>query len=225
MQFVPPFGITPSRPSIGSKLNVVAVSGEGFVSVQPDRAVVTIGVITENKNLSTSQKENAETATKVMDALLNLGIPKENIKTVEYRVEPQYDYENGKQTLRGYKTTHLFQVTLDHLTQAGPAIDAAVNQGANSVSNIEFTLAHPEYYYQQALALALINAQQKALTISRTLGVTLNPIPQIVTETTQQPSPLPRPTVYLARSEGTPIEPGKLQINAAVRVEYSYFTP
>jgi uncharacterized protein len=225
MQSVPPLGITPSRPWIRSKLNVIKVSGEGLVSVQPDRAVVTLGVITENKNLSTSQKENAETTTKVMGALLNLGIPKENIKTVEYRVEPQYDYENGKQILRGYKTTHLLQVTLDHLTQAGPAIDAAVSQGANSVSNIEFTLAHPEYYYQQALALALINGHQKALTISRTLGVTLNPIPQFVMETTQQPSPLPRPTVYFARSEGTPIEPGKLQINAAVRVEYSYFTP
>jgi uncharacterized protein len=225
MQLLPRWGAAPSLSETACVQNVIKVSGEGRITAQPDRAIVTLGAITESKDLSTSQRENAETTAKIIHSLVSLGIPKESIKTVEYRVEPQYDYESGKQILRGYKTTHLLQVTIDHLTQVGTVIDTAVNQGANYVSNIEFSLAHPEYYYQQALSLAILNGQQKALTVSRTIGVTMHPIPNLVTETTQEPSPLPRPMVYAARSESTPIEPGKLQINASIHAEYSFFRP
>ncbi len=200
---------------------VLMVTGEGIVSVEPDRALITVGVLTENQDLSRSQRENAHIITNVIRSLTELGIPRENIQTVEYRIQAQYDYVDGKPILRGYQTTHLLQITNEQITQTGRIVDTAVANGATTVSSIQFTLAHPAFFYNQALERALKNSQQKAATIARSLGVPLHVIPIKLTETTRTPAP-PSPIVFSERSAATPIEPGMLQIQASVSAQYVY---
>lgn len=67
---------------------------------------------------------------------------------------------DGKQIFRGYKITHLLQITTDHVAQTGNLVDTAVSNGANNVTSIQFTIAHPEFYENQALSLAIQNARQ-----------------------------------------------------------------
>ena len=64
-----------------------------------------------------------------------------------------------------------------NIEQAGKIIDTAVQNGANQVSNIHFTVANEQAYYQQALSRALENAVAKAQTISRTMQLQLEPQP------------------------------------------------
>lgn len=203
------------------KHNVVQVFGEGIVSAQPDKALITLGVITESKNLNEAQQTNSTTMRKVINSLIQLGIPNENIKTVQYTIETLYDYQDGKQLLRGYRVTHMIQVTLSEIALTGRVVDVAVNNGANSVTNIQFSLAHPEIYYNQALALAIRNAQQKAYTISQTLGVRVNLQPTIIRETSQGTVPFTPSPVAFAKMEATPIEPGQLQVKASITAQFS----
>src|SRR5690606_20881763 len=99
------------------------------------------------------QKENTNATTNIVEALLQLGIPKENIQTTQYSIDIQYDFEDGKQIFRGYKVTHLLQVTVENIEQTGLIVDTAVNNGANTVSNIQFTLQNPDIAYNHALSL------------------------------------------------------------------------
>ncbi|KZE64862.1 hypothetical protein AWM68_09425 [Fictibacillus phosphorivorans] len=204
--------------------NRLIVTGEGSVSAVPDQALLTIGVITENQNLSTAQKENADKTASVIQSLLSLGIPQSDIQTSSYRIEPQYNYENGQQIFRGYRVEHQLQVTVKNIRQTGQAIDQAVANGANSVSSIQFTVSSPDAFYNGALALAIQNAQQKAVTMARTLGVTLQPVPVEVQETSQQlpPRPIPFQAVMYAQSAETPIQPGENKITASVKIQYTY---
>lgn len=203
--------------------NVLKVTGEGRISVAPDRAIVILGAITEHTNLQVAQTENANTVSRIIDSLVNLGIPQEKIKTTQYRIDIQYDYQNGQQIFRGYKVTHLLQVTVDQIELTGRVVDTAVNQGANHVSSIQFSVANPEAYYNQALSLAIQDSHRKALTMAGTLGVTLNRIPHQVQEVSQIAEPVPLETTMFAARAETPIQPGELQISAAVRAEYYYF--
>jgi uncharacterized protein YggE len=226
MQYYPPL-TNPSAlvsPSSNYHHSMIEVYGEGTVSAEPDRVLVTLGVVTENKSVTVAQNENTATMTRVIDSLLSIGIPKESIKTVEYSIDPQYDYEHGTQTLRGYKTTHLLQVKIDQVANTGLVMDTAVNQGANSITGVQFTLSHPDKYYNQALSFAIKNAQQKALTISQTLGVALNPIPTEILETTPSKTPTPLLATFHAASAATPVEAGKQQITATIRAKFSYFS-
>jgi uncharacterized protein YggE len=221
----------PGYPSMGSgqpqapvKPNRLTVTGEGSVYATPDRAIITIGVITESPNLSTAQKENSDKTTAVINSLLALGIPQNDIQTALYRIEPQYDYENGKQIFRGYKVEHQLQVTIKDLSKTGQVIDKAVASGANFVSSIQFTVSNPDVFYNQALTLAIQNAQQKAVVMARALQVTLNPVPIVVEELSQNlpPRPVPFQAMSLAQDSGVQIQPGENKITANVKIEYTY---
>ncbi|MFC0234704.1 MULTISPECIES: SIMPL domain-containing protein [Fictibacillus] len=205
-------------------MNRLIVSGEGSVSAVPDRALLTIGVITENQNLSVAQKDNADKTASVIQTLMSLGIPQSDIQTASFRIEPQYNYENGQQQFRGYRVEHQLQVTVKDIRQTGQAIDQAVANGANSVSSIQFTVSNPDAFYNQALSLAIQNAQQKAISMARALQVTLRPVPLNVQEVSQSlpPRPVPFQAVMYAQSAETPIQPGENKITASVKIQYTY---
>lgn len=201
---------------------VMKVTGEGVLSASADRALITLGVITENKNLSKGQSENATIMSNVIKSLVAIGISKDDIETVVYRIDSEYDYENGQQVFRGYKVTHQILVTVDEIMMTGHVVDTAVNNGANSVSSIQFTVRDRNLYYNQALSKAIENGQHKAATIARELGVTLYQVPNKIEEVSQATIPIPYTATLLATSEATPIQPGEVQITAAVKIEYSY---
>ncbi|MGE6260021.1 SIMPL domain-containing protein [Heyndrickxia sporothermodurans] len=212
------------RSSPIGQRNILKVSGEGILFVPPDIAIVNVGAITESKNIVEAQEENAKMISTVRSSLINLGIPNENIKTVDYRIDIEYDYENGKQTMRGYKVTHLLQIIIKQISQTGPIIDTAVRNGANFVSTIHFTVSKPQDYYHQAISLALENVQKKAETIVNSLGLSLHPIPIKITEIPPSTHPIPYQPIMYAKSEGTMIQPGQSRIKAEIEAEYIYFS-
>lgn len=214
----------PPTPLLRDKTNSLTVSGEATVQAAPDQAIITLGATTESKDPQAAQQENAAVISKVIDSIKALGIPEDQIKTVEYRIDPQYDYLEGKQIFRSYKVTHLIQITAANIKQVGEIVDTAVKNGANTVSSVRFTVSNQESYYNRALSLALENARQKALSMAKTLGVTLNNTPEAVQEiSVGQPIPFQIDAYSKIAAASTPIQPGELNISASVKVEYSYF--
>lgn len=207
------------------KQNEIRVTGEGTISVQPDQADITIGVITENIELKVAQSENTQITSNVIQSLTNIGISNENIKTVDYSIYPLYDYIDGKQTFKGYKVEHRLNVTVNDISKVGLVVDTAVDSGANSISNISFSVTNPNIPYQQALALALNHATQKAMTIANTYQVQLRQPPILITEGIQtQLVPVPYTDSPAVKGVATtPIEPGQLEIKANVTVVYAFY--
>ena len=199
------------------------VSGEGSIFVSPNQAKITLGAFTENQSLQVAQQENTLIMGNVIRALEQLGIPKEKIQTVSYRIDPIYDFKDGTQLLRGYRVTHQLQIILDEVDLSGKAVDVAVNNGANSVSNIEFTVSQPDAYYNEALKIALINAYGKAISLVSQLPVKLNPVPVKIEEysTTISP-PVPFSAPIMLKAEATPVQPGDIKITASITALYLY---
>lgn len=202
---------------------MIEVVGEGRIATAPDQAIITLGVITEGQNLEAAQKENNEKIANIIRSLLALGIPKENIKTSEYRIDTQYDYVEGRQIFRGYRITHLLQITINQVALTGRVVDTAVSQGANTISNIQFAVSKPEAIYNRALSLAYNDSLLKATTLASTMGVALSKVPASVQELTQgSVAPVPYQADMRVKSAATPIQPGEVEIVARVLVKY-YF--
>ncbi|SDN68641.1 hypothetical protein SAMN04487897_10481 [Paenibacillus sp. yr247] len=202
--------------------STIEVLGTGTAAAVPDRAVVVLGAVTEGLVLPAIQTENAKIVANIIHSLLQLKIPREKIQTHDFGIEIQYDYQDGKQIFRGYKVTHLLQVTNDRVELTGILVDNAVSSGANNITSIRFTTSQPEIYENQALSLAIRNARQKAVTIANTLGVTLFAVPSQIQEIFGTAEPIPYATTMLAKSAVTPIQPGQLTIYAKVRVLYLF---
>jgi uncharacterized protein YggE len=195
-------------------------NGKGTVTVNPDLAILRLGVLTTGDSVTAAQKENARISQQILDALKKFG--NIDIKTYQYQIEKLYDYENGNRIDRGYSVRNIYEIRTGNVGQAGLIIDTAVNNGANIVDLVSFDIAAPEKYYQQALNLAVNDAFSKAKTVSLGLKIAFDPIPILITENSNQPTPF---TPMFAGREGaitTPIESGAKQIDAFVTVEFAY---
>ncbi|WP_208591572.1 SIMPL domain-containing protein [Gracilibacillus suaedae] len=202
----------------------ILVIGNGMVSVEPDQALVILGVKTENVNLQKAQDDNAEMTNNVIQALLQENIPQNHIKTHDYRIDINYDYKEGIEIFRGYRVTNLLQVTITPISKVGSIIDIAVDQGANIVRNIQLTTANQDRYYQSALRRAVENTQVKASLIAQELGVTVSSVPYSLKEISKFEDRESRPVVLGISTDSatTPIEPGELDIQAKVEAEFRY---
>ncbi|WP_249870660.1 SIMPL domain-containing protein [Oceanobacillus saliphilus] len=210
------------QPEPDLERRTLRVTGEGSVSVQPDIARIQLEVITENVSLSQAQQENAQIMSRVIDALLNLGIERGNIQTTAFNITPRYDFIDGQQVFRGYEVRNQITVEVTAIDQVGNIIDVAVQTGVNRVSNIQFTVQNRQLYYQQALVSALENAREKAQTINETMQLNLDPTPIRIVERVIDTPITYNMLTLAAETFTTPIEPGEIVIMAKVEVQFRY---
>jgi uncharacterized protein YggE len=226
MYYVQPvFRNNPHDPLGKRRKKEIHVTGEGTVSVQPDRAEITLGVSTEDIELKKAQEENGAAIAKVIQSLREMGINEDNIQTVEYSIYPLYDFSNGQQVFRGYRVNHMVSIAVADIDRVGSVVDAAVTSGANNVRNITFSLSNSAVAYQKALSLAVESAIAKANTIAQSLQVQLIPTPvQVVEVLGGQKEPIPFGETQMVKSAAaTQIEPGTQAIKALVRAIFLYY--
>ncbi|MGM9973974.1 MAG: SIMPL domain-containing protein, partial [Clostridiaceae bacterium] len=198
----------------------IKVRGTGRITAAPDTALITLGMVTEGQDLERLQEENAETSTGVIKAILNFGIPRDNIKTSSYTIEPQYDYVEGRQIFKGYRVSNILSIEVTRLSEVGEIIDRAVNAGANIVQGVSFIIKNADSYYNEALRLALRNAQSKALTLSQDMAIKIDRIPISIKEKPSERA-FSGPELLKA-SATTPIMPGTLEITAEITAIFLY---
>ncbi|GAA0743379.1 hypothetical protein GCM10008906_27100 [Clostridium oceanicum] len=197
------------------------IKGVGTLSLMPDKAIVSLGVITEDKSLEKAQKENIERTNAVIRNLTNLGVEMKDISTSNYSIQAQYDYVDGKKIFRGYKVTNILDVTVRNISDLGKIIDSSVKAGANSVGSIRFTVSDKQKYYEKALNLAIKNAISKAMSIGKTLNVSVNKIPIIIKEELND-SQIQNTALIKSYSASTEILPSNVSINAVVKCIFRY---
>jgi uncharacterized protein len=198
------------------------VEGTGTVRVEPDLAVVILGVVTEDTQLANVQKENARRIADILSTLERMGIDKKDIQTQAYTIDPQYDYVEGRQVFRNYRVVHNLSITVRNVAQIGEIIDAAVQSGANTVNSIRFTVSDPSRLYQQALNAAVEDAQFKAATIAGKLNIQVSRVPVQLTELSIS-NGTPVPKLYIQAAEvSTPVQPGQIEIAARVEATFTY---
>ena len=193
----------------------MTLTGHGEISVSPDIVVIRLGVETTGENLSRIQADNARISQAVIQALQRMGIT--DIKTSQYSIDKVYDYVEGRQLDRGYSVRNILELRTNNLEAAGNIIDTAVNAGANIVDLITFDISNREYYYRQALNMAIMNAIQKAKSITMNLGLSSSAVVVNIVENTAIPFPVQREF-----TAATPIMPGAINIAANVTVDFVY---
>lgn len=204
---------------------IMEIHGEGSVKFKPDTAIIYIAVVTESKDVKKAQNENAIITNRVIDELKKLGIKEEDIETVSYNIKKTYDYVDGKQIFKSYEVRNDLKITVKDLDKVGEVIDTAVENGANIIEKVTFTISNPEIYYRKALNLAVENAVKKSIDIGRTLKIKVNRVPIQIKEESYidklslEYSPYTGPA---ATAKATPILPKELEIRARVRVIFGY---
>lgn len=204
---------------------VIVTSGEGLVKQPPDRAWVTIAAESRARTAADAQKMNTDAMAAVLDKIKAAGVPAEAIQTSGYNLQPEFDYANGKQTLRGYVARNSVQVRVDMLAKTGEVIAAAVGSGATSVSGVRFDLKDREAAERQALRLAVRDARARADAAASGGGVTIDRVIRIEEQREMGEIVRPMPMAMAMKSEAAqaavPLEAGEIEIRSRVTLTVS----
>ena len=204
----------------------VVVTGESIVQAQPDTAVLTLAVVTQNASASEAQGENASKTDAVVRAVRAAAGTGAEVRTSGYSLQPQYAYKEGAPpTITSYIARNAVTVTMGELNRVGAVIDAASRAGANSVDGLSFTLRNDAQARQRALSEATREALSKARTVATTLGGSVVRVVEVQEAGAFRP-PIPLPydreagNVAMSRQSAapTPVEPGSLEIRAQVQL-------
>ena len=169
--------LTKQTYNTAATTNTVTFSGEGTVSAVPDIATLDISIVTDAGTSKAAQDENSRKSQTVVDFLKREGVEEKDIKTTGYNVYPQYAYPRGGQpVVSGYQATQSIQVTVRDLDRASVIVDGVVAAGANNVGSLQFSIDDPELLREEARAMAIKQAKEKARTLERQLGLDLGRI-------------------------------------------------
>jgi uncharacterized protein YggE len=207
------------------RLPRVTVAGESVVQAQPDTAILSISVVTQNRTALAAQQDNANKSEAVIRAVKAVAGAGAEVKTGGYSLQPQRVYkENQPPTIVGYEARNTVTATLGDLTKVGAVIDAASQAGANNIDGIAFTLRKDLAARTQALAEAARQAMTKAQVIAQAIGARVVRIVDV-----QEANTIVRPLAYdadtlaMAKMSSravapTPIEIGTLDIRSQVQL-------
>ncbi|MDP2737086.1 MAG: SIMPL domain-containing protein, partial [bacterium] len=155
----------------------ISITGEGKVTGVPDVAKIQLGYSIEKKTVAEAQKENTAKMNAVIDKLKkDFKIDAKDIKTVNYYISPQYNWNDGRQSLRGYLVSQDLSVKVREMDKVSQILDVAGSIGLNQIGNLSFEMDNPEKLKEEARAKALEQAKAKAEALSEIVGVKLGKI-------------------------------------------------
>ena len=147
----------------------IHVSGTAMINVQPDRALIQLGVQSNGPTPAVVQKNNDAAIMRVVKAVRGLGVEAEDITTDRYIIRPVYEPYDSLM-IKGYRIHNIVAITLRDVSQTSAVIAAALASGANQVVNVELYTSELRKYRDQARELAMKAASEKAQALANAVG-------------------------------------------------------
>jgi len=196
----------------------IVTHGEGVVQRTPDLAFVTLVVETRAANPRDAQQQNAAAAAAVLKRFADAGVARDAVRTIGLRLDQEFDSVGGRRVSRGYVARNTIEARIDDVGRAGELSDAAVQSGATSLEGIRFDLKDRPGAEREALRLAVADARARADAAASGAGRTVDRILRIEEQGGARVIGPRGPMVAQLTAERavTPVEPGLLEVRAAV---------
>ena len=196
----------------------ITVVGTGTVTATPDTAEWSFGVQTSADTAAAALAANSTAMEKVVAALRDAGVAKDNLQTEQVSVYPRTS-DDGT-SIVGYDASNTVRATIRGLDKAGALVDAAVAAGANQVYGPSLTVSDAEAQYAAAMEEAFDDAHARAQAIAEKAGVTLG-APSAIVEGGGEPMPYyARAGAEMAAAD-VAIEPGTQDLGATLTVTFA----
>jgi len=199
------------------------VTGTGQVYLSPDIAYIYIGVHTEKPTATEAVAANESQTQNVIDALKGAGVDPKDIRTTNFSIWPntQYDPQTGQQIGTTYAVDNTVYVTVRKLDTLGDLLDSTVQAGANSINSIQFDVADKTQALKDARTAAVKDAKEQAQELAAAAGVQLGEVQSIgFFDNGPQPYLDGKGGGGMAEAAAVPIQPGQLTLTATVSMSY-----
>jgi uncharacterized protein YggE len=231
------------------KIHTISVSATGKVSVRPDIAEITAGVMTTAPTAKDALAANNELMNKLLQALKGLSVADKDLQTSHVQVTPQYSQPQPRPVntinsppvegadpapefiprVVGYRVDNSVRIVARQIDKLGPMLDAIVAAGANQIFGISFRVENSDRLLNEARRRAMAESKNKAATLAAEAGVVLG-LPLKIEE--HDGSAPPGPIRYFgaapmapAAGISMPIAAGEQELAVTVSVIYELKHP
>lgn len=207
---------------------LITVTGEAEVRVVPDEVVFDVTVQTLNRDLKIAKSQTDERLKLVIELTRKYKIAPEDIQTDYIKLEPRYRRANETRTFLGYSVRKDLLFTLRDVSQAENLLSEVMTSGISSINSIIFRTSQLRKFKDQARALAIRAAREKAVALTAEVGQRIGKAHSIEEETpTRDNMSQNNFTANITRSsdgdssetEGT-LALGQITVNARVTVRF-----
>jgi uncharacterized protein YggE len=208
-------------------VRLVTVAGEAEVKVVPDEVVFDVTVQTINKDLRLAKNQTDDRVKKVIDLTRKYQIGAADVQTDYIRLEPRYRGNDEGRLFIGYSVRKDLLFTLREVSKAEALLSELMESGISRINGVRFQTSELRKYRDQARALAIKAAQEKAVALSTEIGQKIGKAYSIEEEIPSRAGALQNASVnnfYLVSDEGTESEGtlalGQIKITAKVMVKF-----
>ena len=163
------FGITAwaQDPAEAEETGQISVTGEAEIRVVPDEVILTLGVETWDKNMAIAKGQNDAIVARVFSLVEDHGIAPEHVQTDYVSIEPRYrDGYYEQRDFIGFFVHKTLVITLRDLDKFEDLLADALEAGVNYVHGIQFRTTELRKYRDEARALAIRAAKEKAVALA-----------------------------------------------------------
>ncbi|HUO36406.1 MAG TPA: SIMPL domain-containing protein [Mycobacterium sp.] len=204
-----------SRPP-GAETRQVTVVGTGQVQGSPDTLTANVSIEFTAPDVVTAMNQTSQRQQAVINALVNAGVDRKDISTIQVSLQPQYA---GPDTTSptGYRATNTIGVKLRQLSSAPNMLALIVTTGgdATRINTVEYSIDDRSQLIKDARARAFQDAQDRARQYAQLSGLKLGNVISISEAPAATPSPTPAPR---AMATPVPLEPGQQTVGFSVTV-------
>ena len=162
---------------------LITVNGQAEVRVPPDEVVFTLGVETIDKDILAARTRTDDRVKEVLAIAKRNGIKAEDVQTSYISIQPKYntddlEYEQRRAVKReflGYQVSKTIAVILRDITRFDSLLSDVLKAGVTRLSNVEFRDSQLRRHRDQARAMAMKAAQEKANLMAREIGQSIGP--------------------------------------------------
>ena len=205
----------------------VSASGEGKVIVAPDTAITSFSVLSQGPSPEALTADNTRKMNAAIDFVKSQGVDPKDIKTTDYNLSPDYQYDKIRQRneIVGYTLTQTVTIKIRDLGKVAGIIGGLAPLGINQMSGIQFSIDDQDKVLKDARDQAFAKARDKANEMASVNGAKLGKLLNI-SESNQ-------PIYYSAmggaandsmRSLAAPmpaIQPGSQEVKVDVSLTYA----
>lgn len=162
--------ISPAQTTIEPLPPLITVTGEAEVRVVPDEVVFDLTVQTLNRDLRAAKTQTDERLKKTLELTRKYRIAPADVQTDYIRLEPRYRGNDETRTLVGYSVRKDLVFTLRDASQAEALLSEVIEAGISRINSVNFRSSQLRKHRDQARALAIKAAQEKAVALTAEIG-------------------------------------------------------
>ena len=204
----------------------ITVQGEAERSVEPDHAIVSLGVeaVGDSSNEATTQL--GVISNQIVDAVSAAGVADADIQTSGLSLWPVYGDTSQVQqaTILGYRASANYRITVREIDSVAAVVDAGLEAGANSIEGISFDSTEIESVREELLGEAARESARKAESIALALGGDLGGLIWLEEQYYSQPIAARggQFEIAAASAAGPAVAAGTLTVTVQVRANFSF---